>query len=415
MLSPSGKGWISKYFDLIDKGEIWVSIRNYEELGDIKHLHLTFSRTGIVFGIPTRAIFGHKLKTTRWTLEEKLKVLLFEAHLFTYLKAGGILEKKAFVKTLSSFYGKHNANSISQMFKFLISENSELHLEKVLAQRVDIKKNYFENKWWANSLHNVFVYLDVILFHDYLANDSQEVIHKYSEFAQNALIAITLSAYADGKIDGIERDMFSHFLASANLNEEQRDVAIEKFKRGATFDDIDDFVHNHWLLKRFLYDVAILTAYSSLSADRAEEQFLEEFREFLDIPSVETEETIMFVENFIIENRNQTDFLTDAPSYEKVLNNFTERWRKILLRNKDKLAAEVRESKELVALIKKSMSTELTPEEKEKVKEQLKDILKSMPAFAVFMIPGGTILLPMMLKILPDLLPSSFQDNKIEK
>ena len=414
MLTPSGKGWISKYFYLIEKGDIWVSIRNYEELGDLKHLHLTFSRTGIVFGIPTRAIFGHKLDTNHWTLEEKLKILLFEAHLFTYLKAGGILEKDAFVNTLSSFYGEHNAKSIKKAFKFFMKESPEEKLEKVLAQRVDIKKNYFENKWWANSLHNVFVYLDVILFHDFLANDSQEVIHKYSEFAQNALTAITLSAYADGVIDDIERDMFNHFLASANLSEEQRDLAIVKFKRGATFEDIHGYVQNHWLLKRFLYDVAILTAYSSLSADEAELQFLEEFREFLDIPSIETEETIMFIENFIIENRDQTDFLTDAPSYEKVLNNFTERWRKILLRNKDKLALEVRESKELVALVKKSMSEELTAEEKEKVKEQSRDILKSMPAFAVFMIPGGTILLPMMMKILPDLLPSSFKDNQIE-
>ena len=208
--------------------------------------------------------------------------------------------------------------------------------------------------------------------------------------------------------------MFNHFLASANLGEEQRELAIKKFKKGAKFEDLSPFVNQHWLLKRFLLDVAILTVYSSLHTDQSEIDFIEDFRKFLDIPKVEVDQTIMFLENFIIENREQTTLLKDSPSYEKVYSRFTERWYKILWRNKDKLTLELKESKELVALIKKSMTEELTVEEKEKVKQQSKDILKSMPAFAVFMIPGGTILLPMMMKILPDLLPSAFKDNEIE-
>jgi len=42
------------------------------------------------------------------------------------------------------------------------------------------------------------------------------------------------------------------------------------------------------------------------------------------------------------------------------------------------------------------------------------DILKSMPSMAIFMLPGGALLLPIILKIVPDLLPSSFKDNEIE-
>ena len=43
------------------------------------------------------------------------------------------------------------------------------------------------------------------------------------------------------------------------------------------------------------------------------------------------------------------------------------------------------------------------------------DILKSMPSMAIFMLPGGALLLPIILKIVPDLLPSSFKDNEIEQ
>jgi Asp-tRNA(Asn)/Glu-tRNA(Gln) amidotransferase C subunit len=81
---------------------------------------------------------------------------------------------------------------------------------------------------------------------------------------------------------------------------------------------------------------------------------------------------------------------------------------------KDKLALELKQSKELVSLIRKSTSTELTKEEKELVKTQFKDIVKSMPSLAIFMLPGGTVLLPILVKIVPDILPSAFRDNEVE-
>ena len=87
----------------------------------------------------------------------------------------------------------------------------------------------------------------------------------------------------------------------------------------------------------------------------------------------------------------------------------------ILGRNKDKLAVEVKQSKELVFLIRKSTTKELTKEEKEAVKSQFLDVVKSMPSLAIFMLPGGAVLLPLILKIIPDLMPSAFRDNEIEK
>lgn len=88
---------------------------------------------------------------------------------------------------------------------------------------------------------------------------------------------------------------------------------------------------------------------------------------------------------------------------------------KILGRNKDKLIEELNESKELLYLVKKSLNKELSVEEKEKVSSQFKDIMKSMPALAIFMLPGGALLLPIILKIVPALLPSAFRDNEVEE
>ncbi len=80
-------------------------------------------------------------------------------------------------------------------------------------------------------------------------------------------------------------------------------------------------------------------------------------------------------------------------------------------KNKKRLAKELEESKELLSLLKKSTYKKLTEEEKSKVKEQLLDICKGIPAFAVFMLPGGALLLPLLIKLIPDILPSAFQED----
>ncbi len=82
-----------------------------------------------------------------------------------------------------------------------------------------------------------------------------------------------------------------------------------------------------------------------------------------------------------------------------------------IYKNKKRLANEIRESKELLSLLTKSTHKKLTSEEKKKVKEQLLDICKSIPALAVFMLPGGALLLPLLIKLIPDILPSSFRED----
>jgi hypothetical protein len=67
--------------------------------------------------------------------------------------------------------------------------------------------------------------------------------------------------------------------------------------------------------------------------------------------------------------------------------------------------------------LNKSISQDLTEEEKAKVKEQLYDILKTIPALAIFLVPFGTLILAILIKYLPfNILPSAFaSENEIEK
>ena len=88
--------------------------------------------------------------------------------------------------------------------------------------------------------------------------------------------------------------------------------------------------------------------------------------------------------------------------------------RQLLQKNKKRLDQELRQSKEAVRLIKKATHSSLNAEEKEKIKIQLLDICKAIPALAVFLLPGGALLLPVLIKLIPDILPSAFQDEPRE-
>ncbi len=86
--------------------------------------------------------------------------------------------------------------------------------------------------------------------------------------------------------------------------------------------------------------------------------------------------------------------------------------KKAILQNKDRIIHEIKATKELYELLQKwSSGINLTPEERAKVKLQLIDICKAIPALAIFMLPFGSIVLIFLFKFLPfNILPTSFYE-----
>lgn len=86
---------------------------------------------------------------------------------------------------------------------------------------------------------------------------------------------------------------------------------------------------------------------------------------------------------------------------------------RIVFENMDALWKEIRETGDLAYLLARRASGQrLTTEQQQRMREQLIDVVKAVPGLAVFTLPGGFILLPIVLKLLPfDLRPSSFKKN----
>lgn len=415
MLSTASKGWVKKYFQLVSEGQISLEIPSFPS--DKQHLkHLIFSQTGIVFGYPSTFIFAKQFENDKWTLDEKLTFLLFECHLYVYVSNKGLVTASGdeFIQTLMDFYEHHSVFSITKMLTFFLKESEDEKLEKLLEKRTEIKKNLIENKVWVNYLSNTFVYLDVILFDEFMRTKRTLTVSNYADYAENALYALILATHADGIIEIKERQLFDVFLASAKIHDKKKDEIEELFKADIPLASISRESLKNELFSRFLLDISVLAIFANQDAHPEEKEYLKFFCDYLNIEDDALNETLVMVENFVIKHNDEIAFLSNSNAVEKLYGNVSQRWIKILGRNKDKLAKELHQSKELVSLIKKSTTKELTKEEKEKVKTQFLDIVKSMPALAIFLLPGGAILLPLVLKIIPDLIPSAFRENEVD-
>jgi hypothetical protein len=62
-------------------------------------------------------------------------------------------------------------------------------------------------------------------------------------------------------------------------------------------------------------------------------------------------------------------------------------------------------------LLAYSTRRDLNEKEKKKVKKQILDICKTIPSLTIFLLPGGSLLLPILIKFIPTLLPSAFNEN----
>ena len=125
----------------------------------------------------------------------------------------------------------------------------------------------------------------------------------------------------------------------------------------------------------------------------------------------ELQQGMMALEVLLLHKEDSLQILKDRSFVFNLGENLRERASLVVRKNMKRVVNEIHETQDLYNLLIKSTKTGLSSEEKERVKSQLSDILKTIPALAIFALPGGAILLPILIKLLPfNLLPSSFED-----
>jgi len=123
---------------------------------------------------------------------------------------------------------------------------------------------------------------------------------------------------------------------------------------------------------------------------------------------------LMIGENVIGTVINTTKFISDSKYRDEV----GIPWLKELIDSNQKIIVYQMQQnqKSMEILFRYSLGEDLKPEELEIAKTQLIDMIKLVPAFAIFLLPGGMVLLPILAKLLPwelipDLKPPTKKEN----
>lgn len=164
------------------------------------------------------------------------------------------------------------------------------------------------------------------------------------------------------------------------------------------------------LQKMYWLDIAQMALWTDAGQTKNEQLYLEKLKLSFGLYNI-NQIIDNQLNNFILKHKNNLPFFNTNHPVKHFYNNAQDMISKLIIRNKKRLVKELSESKELVKLLGKSTATELTYEEKKKVKKQLLDICKSVPSLTIFLLPGGGLLLPLLIKFIPQLLPSSFNEN----
>ena len=165
-------------------------------------------------------------------------------------------------------------------------------------------------------------------------------------------------------------------------------------------------------LRRFMLTHVLLAALMDGRFEAAEVAFVERLARVTGVDGAALAQLEAEVWEFYGAHKDALAALRLAEAPEGLPHALTTRLEAAVLDNLDRLLQEIRETRELGELLAKAAGGgTLSREEKSKVRQQLIDLAKTIPALAIFAAPGGMLLLPILFKLLPfNLLPSSFVD-----
>lgn len=395
-MNPSATGWIDKFGQLTRDVELPTH--------SFTSLYQVLKKTGFVFGInvgiPPVFHPEHELGE-----DEKAKINLLTGLYCTHaLAKGPEATFEDFVQQAFSFYKQLDIVNLSFMHKLFGGKGASQQLEAFIESRVFVEESTLAKTFRAN-ITNSLLFVDLFAFWEYLKG------HDPMEHAQLLeYVTINIVMHALGAKEQTESDQRLVQLLSSSLTYTHDEVS--------SFDgSYRDMLAHHFSEeeKNYFLDLACLTVWEDNSMEHRESEFLYGIGKDLGFAREIVSQHIEEISGFLEAHEKFVPHLQDHSLAYQFYGNMSKMVRKLILRNSKRLLKELNESKELVGLLSQAAIRELTPEEKKKIQNQLLDICKSIPSLAIFMLPGGAVLLPIFIRLIPKLLPSAFDENRVEK
>ncbi len=394
-MNPSGPGWIEKFGHLVKGGDSPYPDFNalYEALKDAGFIY------GINLGIPHFIETEHPLSE-----DEMAKTNLLSGLYFTYKFHRSDCSFKNFLDAIFRFYKELDVGSTSFLHKILTGKKTSAQLEKLIDTRVYLEDNVI-SKTFNSVITNSLLFIDILTFRKFLEREGP--IRQHAQNLEYITINITYHALSSKEKNRKDERLAQLFASSLTFIESTKEHFDASY-REKLINQFDKEENQYFL------DVACLTIWEDQSLDYLESEFIYGIGKDLRLSPEHISDALGDVTRFFHVHANRIPHLKDHNLAVQFYDSMSRIVNKLILRNSKRLQKELSESKELVYLLSKSTVKELSPVEKKKVQSQLIDIFKSIPSLAIFMLPGGAVLLPIFIKLIPKLLPSSFDENRVE-
>lgn len=394
-MNPSTSGWIEKFCSQISKKGI--PFQSYTQL--YAHLKNNGFIYGVNIGITEKIEQIHK-----YSEDELAKVNLITGLYHIYVFHEREITSEGFINTLLNFYKALEVSDLSLWDKLVIGKSKTSMLERLIHDRIQIDDNLLTRNF-NKSITNSLLFVDVLTFDSYLTDGSEPKAH--AAHLESIIIGtLYQSLNSKSKITEYDKEVINLIEGSISYLDDN-DTDIEEL-----IFDIDYNINLNE--KKYLLDLMCLSIWDDEILERKEYQFLKALTKRLNLDVVEIQDSITSIAKFHIDHKKEVLLFQQTNPISNFYENSSQLVNKLIRRNSKRLAKELNQSKELMILISKSTHTDLTKEEQKKLQSQLIDVLKTIPSLAIFMLPGGAILLPLFAKLIPNLLPSAFDDNRIE-
>ncbi len=388
-MNPSGIGWVKKLLTVLPQSAV-LKLNHNAFYNNLKE-------SGFIYGSNVSCLCG-LVKDIDFNEEERCKVNLITA--FYYIHQTNKNED-SFIESLIAFYkvtDEHKRSFLSGLFG---EPKKDVLLEQIIHKRIHIDDNII-TKNFNYFLINAFLFIDIIGYHHYLT--STEDTKTYIENFESTLEHIVFTVL-DSKTNKTEYDKNLAKLFEASLGHKNNKKGINENVAETITEPLE---------KMYIVDTVCMASWSDKQIDKAEYVYLNKLRTDLNITTNILIQSIDDINLFYEKNRDNIAFLSAKNLAQSFYDNSSSIVIRLIKRNSKRLLKELSQSKEAMLLLTQSTTRNLTEEEQKKIQTQLLDVFKSIPSLAIFMLPGGMLLLPLFVKFIPKLLPSAFDENRIE-
>lgn len=394
MINPSAIGWIDKFFS---KYSLPVSISNTS-----KDYYCRMRLTGFIYGHVIRIDSHIDLSIKGWTSEEISKVALINSLYDIFQLETKNINSAEFIEKALVFYNDLNPKGFSILKKLLPNESNSQKLEKIINERVQTNDNMV-SKNFSHIVTNALLFIDVLAFQHFLRNG--ELAKNYIQKIEEIILAIVSLALRTKTNKTQYDDLLIKLFEASVRYTKFLDTRINNLEKLPL-----DFLQNN-LEKYYIMDMAGMAMWSDAKLEKNEVAFLQELGNKLALEKFYVLESLTAIDEFITTYKTEIPYFNYSNPIKHFYDQSTQTVVNLIRRNKKRLQKELSESKELVLLLAHSTQRELMADEKKKMKKQLLDICKTIPSLTIFLLPGGSLLLPILIKFIPQILPSSFNEN----